>query len=62
MFRDVGIVSKIVGSSAKQAYFRNNLLAHEVLQAACGGIKLIKAYLPQKCHSSSFLEGGACFD
>ena len=37
-------------------------LADKVLQAARGGIKLLKAYLSQKCHASSFLEGGAHFD
>ena len=36
-------------------------LADKVLQAACGGIKLLKPYLSQKCHASS-LEGGASFD
>ena len=37
-------------------------LEDEVLQGACGGIKLLKAYLSQKCHASSFLEGGAHFN
>ena len=32
-----------------------------MVQAACMGIKLLKAYLSQKCHASSF-EGEACFD
>ena len=26
------------------------------------GIKLLKAYLSQKCHTGSFFEGEACFD
>ena len=33
-----------------------------MLQAACVGIKLLKAYLSQKCHAGSFFEGEACFD
>ena len=33
-----------------------------MLQAACVGIKLLKAYLSQKCHAGSLFEGEACFD